>query len=71
MFPAPHVPCRFLPSEELGDSEQEASGEGPEEDEILFVFQRVAEQEEEEEVVEVEEEEEEVSGRQGLCICAM
>lgn len=51
--------CSFLPSEDLADSEQEGAEEGPEEEEILFVFQRVAEQEEEGEDEVVEEEVEE------------
>ncbi len=62
------VPCRFLPSEDLGDSEQAEAEGGPEEEEILFVFQRVAEQEQEEEVEEaVEEEEEQQVGTGSWC----
>lgn len=55
--------CRFLPSEDLADQEAEEAQGGPESEEILFVFQRVAEEAAEEEEEEEPEPEEEVRGR--------
>lgn len=54
--------ARFLPSEDLADQESEEAQGGPESEEILFVFQRVAEEAQADEDEEEPEPEEERSG---------
>lgn len=62
--------CRFLPSEDLTDQEAEEAQGGPEDEEILFVFSRIAEQEAQQEAAEEPEEEEEVR-RRGTACCVL